>query len=247
MKRTTTHNREQIGFVFIHGAGLRSEIWHEVMEQLNGPCLLLDLPGREKNEGASNTQQAPSLMDYSAFIKQQVEHWPIHKFVVVAHSIAGLLGLQLCASLPDRAIGFAAISAAVPKGGKGSFLSCLPFPKKQIMSLILRKAGTKPPESQIRSGLCHDLPPEIGDSVVSRFVPESVKLYTEPIDCGIPEIPKLYVLCTRDREFGLSMQKKLAHHLSAQSVKTLHTGHLPMLSDPRGLSEVLQQFVNTIK
>lgn len=248
MQVTTEGKREQLGYVFIHGAGLGSEVWQDVMNNIENPCLLLELPGRgEDREVADNIKMARSFTDYFTFIKQQVEGWPVRRFIVVAHSIGGLLGLQLCASLPERAVGFAAVSAAIPKDGKGSFLSCLPFPQKQIMKLIIRKLGTKPPDSQLRSGLCNDLPAEVSNHVVSGFVPESVQLYTDPVDCGIPDIPKLYVMCARDRQFGLPMQKKLAHHLSAEYVETLPTGHLPMLSDPRGLSDVLQRFSSTIK
>lgn len=247
MKKKLTSGMDRIGYVFIHGAGLGSHIWQEVMNNMDAPCLSLTLPGRGKDAGAGNGEKPLSLTDYLDYIKQQIERWPVDKFIIVAHSIGGLLGLPLCASLADRAVGFAAISAAIPKGGKGSFLSCLPFPQKQIMSLILRKAGTKPPEKQIRSGLCNDLPAEISDTVVHSFVPESVRLYTDAIESGIPELPKLYVQCLQDREFGMPLQKKYAGHLQSHMVKTLNTGHLPMLSDPVGLSEVLQQFGRTVK
>lgn len=235
------HSQDEVGFVFIHGAGLKGGVWSKVAEGFKHPCLLLEFPLRGNDDDA---QTDLSLDDYVTHMKRQVDEWEIHRFVLVAHSLGGVLAQKLASLLPDRLAGFVAVGAAIPNNG-GSFVSTLPFPQKLIMSLILRTSGTKPPESAIRKGLCNDLSPEQTEEIVSGFTPESVRVYTDRINAPVPDVPKLYVKLSNDKEFGSSLQNKMISNLSPQSVQSLETGHLPMISNPEGLRSILENFAFT--
>ena len=104
-----------------------------------------------------------------------------------------------------------------------------------------------PPESAIRAGLCNDLSLEQTAKIVSGFIPESIRVYTDRVNVAVPVVPKLYVKLTKDKEFSLSLQNKMISNLSPHSVQCLETGHLPMLSDPKGLRLVLQIFLSTME
>lgn len=233
------HSQEKTGFVFVNGAGLNSGIWSKAAEGLDHPHLLAEFPFRHDSV---DSRKDLSLEDYAAHIKKQVDEWETRRFVIVAHSLGGVVALKLASGLSDRLAGFVAVGAAIPKNG-GSFLSALPLPKRPLMSVILRKWGTKPPESAIRAGLCNDLGEEQTMEIVKGFVPEAVRVYTDNIDVPVPDVPKLYVKLTKDKEFGSSLQNKMIANLSPQSVETMETGHLPMLSDPERLRRILQSFV----
>ncbi len=151
------------------------------------------------------------------------DDWDVQHIVIVAHSLGGLPALCVAQALSHRLVGFVAVGAAIPRSGK-SFMSVLPIPKRWLLPFVLRKWGTRPPESAIRSGLCNDLAPEQADDVVRSFVPESLRIYTAPVHALPPTVPKL----------------------SPQSVRILDTGHLPMLSDPDGLRTVLHGFVGEL-
>jgi pimeloyl-ACP methyl ester carboxylesterase len=235
--------QEKIGFVFVSGAGLESRIWGKVVEGLDQPCLLVDFPFRKDSV---ESRKELALADYVTHMKRQVDVWETRKLVIVAHSLGGVLALRLASELSDRLAGFVAVGAAIPKKG-GSFLSILPFPKKIIMSAILRKMGTKPPEAAIRAGLCNDLSKEQAEEIVRGFIPESVRVYTDRVDVSIPIVPKLYVKLTKDKEFNLSLQNKMISNLAPQWVESLETGHLPMLSDPDGLRIALQAFLPNVE
>ncbi|WP_373228882.1 alpha/beta fold hydrolase [Cohnella sp.] len=235
--------QEKMGFVFVNGAGLESGIWGKVQEGLHHPCLLIDFPLRK---GTVESRKELALADYVSHMRRQVDEWETRRFVIVAHSLGGVLALRLASELSDRLAGFVAVGAAIPKKG-GSFLSILPFPKRILMSAILRKMGTKPPESAIRTGLCNDLSPEQASEIVRGFVPESVRVYTDRVDVSPPAVPKLYVKLTKDKEFSPSLQNKMISNLSPQSVQSLETGHLPMLSNPDGLKLVLQDFLSHVE
>lgn len=230
------------GVLLIHGAGLGSWIWRETVEEMAAPCLLADFPHAEDGGDRSGL----SLDDYVTAIRLQAEEWIAPRFVIVAHSIGGLIGLKLAEQMPGRVAGFIGVGAAIPKNGRGAFLSALPAPNRWIISAILRKGNTLPPEKAIRDGLCSDLDEAVADEVVSRYMRESVRLFTDKLGSAIPNMPKCYVQLAEDKELGLSLQKKMTRHLAPQTVETLQTGHMPMLADPAGLRRVIERFVASL-
>lgn len=237
--RNEERNGEPIGLVFIHGAGLNSRIWESVASGLRHPCLFIDFPA--VGPGAVSRQKL-SLRDYTDHIRQQIAAWDVRKFVLVAHSLGGVLALRVAADWPERLVGFIAVGAAIPENG-GSFLSTLPRAKRLLLGAMLRIVGTRPPEAAIRQGLCGDLLPEQATEVVRSFIPESVRVYTERIGAPVPNVPKLYVLLERDAEFALPLQQQMASNLAAHETARLETGHLPMLSRPDELRRLLLEFL----
>lgn len=230
---------DSTGLAFIHGAGLGAWIWKDVIPFLDAPALALDFPDRDKPAAAPHLR----LEDYSRRLAEQLRDWGPSRIVLVAHSIGGVVGLRTAAELGDRLSGFVAVGAAIPGNG-GSFLSCLPFPGRLIMPLILRLAGTRPPAAAIRKGLCSDLDEERTAKVVRSFVPESRSLYTDP--CGVPppRTRKRYIKLGRDREFPPGLQEAMARNLGDAGIETLDSGHLPMLSRPQELADALNRFVS---
>ncbi|WP_435923104.1 alpha/beta fold hydrolase [Paenibacillus sp. DYY-L-2] len=229
---------EKIGFVFVHGAGLKGQIWSNVVEGFDYPCLLAEFPQRE---GSFDARSGLSLEDYVTYLKRQIDEWGTHKIVIVAHSLGGVLAPRLASLLSDRLAGVIAVGAAIPKNG-GSFLSALPFPQRLLMSLIMRAAGTKPPESSLRTGLCNDLSPDQTAEIIKGFTPEAVRVYTDRIDVPVPDVPKLYVKLNKDQEFSQTLQEKMIANFAPQTVRSLDTGHLPMISNPEGLKSILEEF-----
>ena len=56
----------------------------------------------------------------------------------------------------------------------------------------------------------------------------------------------LYIKLTEDKGFSVQLQDKMIRNLNAQKVVTLDSGHLPMISKPKELSEILNNFINEI-
>ncbi|WP_240647577.1 alpha/beta fold hydrolase [Paenibacillus nanensis] len=241
----TTYNKrqEEIGAVFLHGVGLRGSVWSETAERLGIPCLLADFPRRDE---AEDTRADLALEDYISAIQRQIEEWGCERFILVAHSISGILAMELAQRFQGRVAGLVAVGAVISRNG-GSFLSSLPAPNRWILGAILRLAGTKPPESALRKGLCSDLPPEQADRVVRDFLPESKRLYTERIRASAPAgIPKMYVKLTEDKEITPSLQNRMIAALEPEYIEELPSGHLPMLSEPEGLSQALSRMLSLV-
>ncbi|HSD56008.1 MAG TPA: alpha/beta hydrolase [Candidatus Saccharimonadales bacterium] len=229
------------GFLFIHGAGLGGWIWKDTAGQLSEPSVCADFPART---GSLEERKKLTLDDYVASVLEQANNIKVDKIIVVAHSIGGVVALRVAEQLGDRLAGFVAVGAAIPTP-EGSFLSALPFPKSIIMNLIMRLAGTQPPASAIASGLCNDLSPEQTQKVIDSFAAESVELYKTPTGVVLPAVPKLYVVLTNDKEFGVSLQKSMAQRLGG-ATENIGSGHLPMLSRPHELAVILQAFATSI-
>jgi pimeloyl-ACP methyl ester carboxylesterase len=174
-------------------------------------------------------------------VYEAVDKWSVPKVIVVAHSLGGVVALDLSQKLNGRLAGFVAISAAIPKNG-GSFLSCLPFPQKTIMGIALRILGTQPPASAIKQSLGSDLDDKQAQKVADKFVPEPRKIYFDKVTANPPEVPSLFVKLTDDKEFSVTIQDKMISNLSAKDVIEIRSGHLPMISKPKELANILNDF-----
>lgn len=232
-------NPAEIGVVFLSGAGLGQEIWADVLALLACPVLVAEYPGRGRG---STVNHACTLQDYAMHVQQQIKQWGVRRFVLVAHSLGGVIGLRIAKDMPEQIAGFIAVGAVIPQHG-GSFLSLQPWPKRLLVSTMLRLAGTKPPEAVIRRGLCHDLSAEQAASVVAGFTPEAVRVYTDACEAEAPEVPRMYVKLTQDRQMDLRLQDRMALYLKSHRTVSLPSGHLPMLSMPEQLSQAITEFL----
>lgn len=53
-------------------------------------------------------------------------------------------------------------------------------------------------------------------------------------------------ILNEDKTFSVQIQNKMIKNLNAQKVAALDSGHLPMISKPKELSEILNNFINEI-
>lgn len=241
MQKTQLMKDQKHGVVFIHGAGLGKFIWNDIKPGLNYPSLMVEFPNRNSGDMA-NSQL--SFEEYIVEAISEVERFEKEKLIVVAHSIGGLIGLRIAEHFKEKISGFVGIGAAIPANGN-SFISCLPFPQKLVVPIIMRLAGTKPPKSAIENGLCNGLNPEQTQTVVESFTAESKYLYTEKSKSKIPDTKKLYVALNNDNEFAIPVQKRMAENLNCDNITVIDSGHLPMMSMPEKISEILNEFIHS--
>ncbi|MFN3851260.1 MAG: alpha/beta fold hydrolase [Spirosomataceae bacterium] len=232
----------KIGIVFINGAGLNSSIWSDVEKKMDYPMLKIDFPNRklENNPNANLT-----FDDYISKTIEEIKNWEKGNLVIVAHSIGAFVGLKVAEQFKDEVKGFVAIGSVVPKS-KQSFVSSLPFPQKFILPIVLSLFGTKPPKKSIETGLCSDLPPEITSKIVNEFTPEAKALYTTKITFNLPDTKRLYIKLINDKSMPTDLQDEMAKKLNATEIQIINSGHLPMLSKPKELADILSDFINEI-
>jgi hypothetical protein len=111
------------------------------------------------------------------------------------------------------------------------------------MPIIIKFAGTKPPESAIRSGIGGGLPTVQADEIVAKFQQESSRLYTDATsDKPIPNFQSYYLRTTNDKEFTVPVQNASLARLSDATVFDIDSGHMPMLSR----ADVITEQINAV-
>lgn len=180
--------------LFLSGAGLPAWVWDDVRRRLPVESRVADHPrGRA------------GLADHAEAARAAAADWPAYG--VVAHSIGGVVAAALVARDANRVHAVTAVCGIVPRPDT-SFVASLPMPKRLMMGAIVRFVGTKPPDSVIRSGLCHGLANVIVERVVADFRAESRGLYLDAAPARRWPRGVTYVATTEDTEFpvGLPME-----------------------------------------
>ena len=216
--------------LFLSGSGLPAWIWDEVRAGLRDSCV-------------APRPDAPTAgpVEYAAAALAAVE-WP--RFTVVAHSVGGVVAQALLAAAPDRVTGVLGVAAVWPTPGR-SFTGALPAPQRWLLPVILRLAGTRPPEKQLRTGLGAGLPAATVDRLVADFTPEARRLFVTPAPSGGVPGRAGYVHTTADRDVPPALQRTSAAALGGDFRRELVTGQLPMLADPAGLLAAVTDFTRT--
>lgn len=95
----------------------------------------------------------------------------------------------------------------------------------------------------------HDCSGEIRSFAVTRLVPQS-----EPARAGVPQlsserygrVPRIYVEALLDRSIVLKVQRKMQALSPGARVLSLDSGHVPQLSQPKALFDLLAPPLNTL-
>lgn len=231
--------------VFIHGAGLGGWIWEDVIQQLDyrDSAFAIDLLGRGKSK---KSIQALGLQDYVDDVIKQIHQKQLDNIILVAHSLGGVIGIEVAKKLGSKLKGFVAVSAAIPTVGK-SFITSLPFMQSLIMGALIRILGTKPPESAIRKSLCFGLDAQSERNVIETYSPESTRVYLDKVTADVPSVPSLYIRTILDKDFPIAMQTDMARHLKHAKIIDIKSGHLPMLCQAGALADALNKFYTQVE
>jgi pimeloyl-ACP methyl ester carboxylesterase len=229
---------ENVKLVLLHGAGLGAWVWHKLEPLLQVPSVAVSFPNRDNYKADHRL----TLDDYCEAVHREISNFPRTKVVLVAHSIAGVVACRLSAELGQRLSAFVGLGAVIPTKG-GSYLSALPFMQRAITWGMMSVSGTRPPDSIILKSYCNDLNQADTDMVLTRYVPESMMLYTQGSDHSLPtSIPRLYIKLEKDRALAPDLQQQMIKNLDADRVVSLNAGHLAMLSEPEMLADILNSY-----
>lgn len=224
---------QKIAIVYLSGAGLVPTIWDGVRAKAIVPDAVLT-----HSRGATTT-----LKSVVEDVLGQTQKLDATQYVIVAHSLGGVIGVELARALGSKFGGLVAISATIPAPGK-SFVDTLPFPQNFVMPLLLNVAGTKPPASAIRKSLCSDLNDQQASEVISAFTPEPRSLYIDKTSVSeLPTSQYLYVRTLQDKQTLLALQSNMAKQLPGAKIADIVGGHLAMISHPDKLAEIINNFV----
>ncbi|HET9454746.1 MAG TPA: alpha/beta hydrolase [Gemmatimonadaceae bacterium] len=225
--------------LLLHGAGLGSWIWATVKPLLTIDAEAVDLPGR----GPGARPNAVTLRDCVDYVEALLLSRD-EPCVVVAHSFSAQVAVMAAVEHPERVRALLLVGAVLPESGK-PLLSIFPQPGRFLLGTYIRLArrGVQLPKGMARAQYGTGLSQEQADSVVERLVPEARGLYLDPVEWRKPaaHIPVFYVKLLRDAAIPPAQQEQMARRAGASRIETIDAGHLPMVSHPMQMAEILNR------
>ncbi|MGL4340420.1 MAG: alpha/beta hydrolase [Rhodoglobus sp.] len=218
--------------LFLSGAGLPAWIWDAPRAALPDASVVAPRPVGPDG-------------DVRAYALAAIDAAPDGPLTIVAHSAGGVIAAEVASLIPERIHGVLGISAVIPLAGH-SFTSSLPFPNRILLPIILRLAGTRPPEALIRKTLAAGVDEALVSRLIRDFSPEPRSYFTSRVPTDIVAPVSGYITSDDDLEMPMAQQKKYAARLQPTFLRNLTGGHLPMLRDPKQLAVTISEFQKTV-
>src|SRR5262249_55773462 len=112
--RSKWHGGAMTPLVLVHGGSFSASCWELVVEQLDGPVLAVDLPGRGRHPAPLDTV---TIETAAASVAADVDAAGFDDIVLVGHSLAGCSMPATIGLLGDRVRHAVFIACTVPEDG----------------------------------------------------------------------------------------------------------------------------------
>lgn len=229
------------GYVLLPGAGLADWVWSRVVPLLDAPAVT----ARRLEDESPHARLEASFTDLVEYARRVVEETGWDEVVLVGHSGAGLIAAAVTQRCPQvRHLVF--VAANIPAHGQGA-LSAFPpeVQERQVQAMRTQAHSPSLPmramEGLVRGHLAHLCTEDTIRYILDQeFHPEPPCVLTATMDWeGFPATPRTYIVCEHDKTLSVGQQKAQAGHLGIEDLRFLPSDHLPMLSCPELLAEIL--------
>ncbi len=222
-------------FVLVHGASHGAWCWARVVTALRAlghESIALDLPGNSANGPPRNDV---SLTEYRDAVVAELTPGAI----LVGHSLAGL-SITLAASVSDHIGALVYVAAILPEPDKRFADLRAEAIAPIVNELTERVDGLSVPRADLCGPVFYsDCLPEDQAFATSRMTPQPVSVMVEPVHFAPPDVPRHYVICSRDKVVLPDYQRRVTEGWPKDHVHELATDHSPFFSDVDGLVAVL--------
>ncbi len=233
-------------FLLIHGGCHGAWCWERLilaLAALGHRGFALDLPGAGDDPTPRDQVTVEACLDaVDRFVAELVETRGLGDFVLVGHSIHGMLIPGIALRHPGRVRKVVFLAALVldcgeraidfiPEARRPSYFEKAAATGDNTLSVgfedAWRRFFTGLPEAEARA--CY-----------SRLTPQPLGVYLEPakVSARDLDLPKRYVVCLRDVTFSPELCRRLGAKLGG-SVVEIDAGHGPMLTHPAELARLL--------
>jgi pimeloyl-ACP methyl ester carboxylesterase len=224
-------------YVLIHGGNYDSRCWRFVTPHLDGPAVLVDLPGRGRRPAPMGEV---TFHDFVAAAVEDVEISNADDVVLVGHSAGGLTAAFVVNRIPDRIRAVVFVSSTIPPDGGAIVDSIDP----EVRDAVLAGTGDGTYEidgDTLRTILCNDLDAEMTAVALAETMPDTTAFLSAPVDLsGVKEHDRVvYVRCLQDQTLPLEQQDAAIAAIGVAQVVELDAGHMCMLSRPGELAAII--------
>jgi len=220
--------------VFAHGLWADGSCYSKVIELLHA----------DGYECIATQNQLNTVEDDAASVRTSLGRVGNTPAVLVGHSYGGTV--ITAAGTDDRVGALVYICALAPDEGETSQAEQEKHPQTAVFGHIevvdgriwLKQSGTKE--------FCGDLPDEEQKLVFATQGAPLADLFSQPVHGAAWKIkPSFYILGTEDHTVHPELQRFVSERMNAQ-VTELQSSHVPMLSQPQAVYEVIKQAADRI-
>jgi pimeloyl-ACP methyl ester carboxylesterase len=235
--------------LLIHGAWQGSWTWNRLVPLMQARGLrpiALDLPGNGYDDVAPGDVSLDLYLDHIATVLDGIDG----KVSLVGHSGGGMVATAAAERFAERVSRIAYIAGMMLPAGMGF---------KELQDSVDGIVGITPhliwsedrqtnwasPEKALEI-FYHDCEPGIAADAVSRLRPQpfgGFALVAQPTVTRYGRLPRLYIEATGDRSVGIVEQRRMQALVPGATIASLATGHVPQLSAPELLADLLCPFL----
>jgi pimeloyl-ACP methyl ester carboxylesterase len=222
-------------YVLIHGAGSDAWYWHLVEPELRSrghDVVAPDLPCDDDTAG---------LREYTDAVVDALAGQDTSDVVVVAQSLGAFTAPLVCERVPVRLVILVAAMVPRPDELLGDWWTNTGW--EQARREEAERTGTMPigmddPEELF----LHDVPPDVTAESAHHVRNQSGTPMGErwPLPAW-PDVRTRVVLCRDDRLFPAHFERRMAEERLGITPDEIDGGHLPALSRPKELADVLER------
>jgi pimeloyl-ACP methyl ester carboxylesterase len=222
---------------FIHGAGGTSRYWKNYLlffAEAGWESYAINLRGHHPSDREDALSQV-TMEDYLADVEKVITDLNLQEFVLIGHSLGGLIA-QKTASSFNSTKALITIASAPPLGVTLEMNNDLPYSESIMNTMwgLMNMKPVKPTFSIAEKTVLNNIAPEERKKVFAMFVAESLVVGYQvaqgfEVEPAKIKCPKLIIGCLRDIVAPEPMQKSLARFLSADYISYEQFAHLPML------------------
>ncbi len=237
--KNDVNQHKKTNLILITGSHLDETSWSEVVKNLDDTYFsVLALPrlGRDANQ--------PLHLKQIAEMACQKLQGPT---VIVAHSFGGSTANEMTGVCPEKITKIIYIAALVPLNGEHPTDPLKGADQKLYMSIVEVGKDRITPKAKVKFLSGMDLEVSKNEAVLPAVFPESMLNLGDVIEFKndtFNAIPKYYVFTSKDHVIAPEFQKKMAQRITLTASETIPSGHLPLLSKPKEVAEIIKAFAN---
>jgi pimeloyl-ACP methyl ester carboxylesterase len=221
-------------FVLLHGAGSDSWYWHLVAPHLQDAgyqVIAVDLPVDDDSCG---------LADYTAAALKAIGSRT--GLIVVAQSMAAYTAPMIAAAVPVEQVVLVAPMVPAPGETPGEWWANTGQPEAARRYAI--QQGRDPDQAfDPVEVFLHDVDPAVIAESATHVRPQSARPFDDPWPPRQwPDVATRCVIARYDRFFPLDFQRRVVDERLGIPTDTIDSGHLPALSRPGELTQLLLQY-----
>jgi pimeloyl-ACP methyl ester carboxylesterase len=232
-------------FVLVPGAWLGGWVWRKVRIRLEAAGHAVSTPTLTGlGERSHLAGPAIRLETHIADVANVVEREGLDELVLVGHSYAGIVATAVADRLPGRVARLVLVGGSVPCDGRSLF-DISPPAFRQVVEADARRAGDgqgwpiPAPDELGRYLSVADMTDADREWFWANAAPHPIRTLRERLHLtgAGAEIPSTYVRCLADEALaGVSTMPP-----SGWAVRTIRSGHWPMVSRPDELTDILRE------